>query len=329
MIHPADECRDHKFGGDNNDGSPEDIFTNCESIEGLPSNSFITISAFRGVTNELEKIYEAALVATEPRERKRARAKLHGLLDRHVESVNTVLGWRDPVPNVGKDLSDALLRFRRETDDVLDAIFNANKGGDVPIDRDKSLRAKVLSFGESFATEVGMIPALQSRGSIICHMPSLSIMTAHLSELDGGSHVGANIAWNETAHKLDRYVSGMLSAQKHIFAGLDGEKMFIVNEECIGRDLPTGAVVTLKHEDRDLTVIAYAKMRGRSSVMLWETIKPGLGLKDMPLTELRTFQASVGDTLVSPNGIDAALLHRMTVFVHDFESEQVYTFSPE
>jgi hypothetical protein len=116
MIHPADECRDHKFGGDNNDGSPEDIFTNCESIEGLPSNSFITISAFRGVTNELEEIYKAALVATEPRERKTARAKLHGLLDRHVESVNTVLSWRDPVPNIGKDLSDALLRFRRETD---------------------------------------------------------------------------------------------------------------------------------------------------------------------------------------------------------------------
>lgn len=316
-----------KAGGIVLDGSPKNF-----SALGLAliqpdddTASFLTVSALKGRTKELDRIYQKALGLKESTQKGDLRRDLDSFFIGHSQVLHTYLEYgrlSAKQKEVAREKSEkAISSLKQEAELLLDQIFNSSG------DSDCALQAHLQSFGER-TNLVGVIqPVLTANGFLAIHLPAEKIFFAHPSET--GTLTNAQLDRGRTLEAFTREVWPFLDSD--VVHNHQGGVVFLY-EGFVGKFGRQFA--TYGYDGSDLSALLGAEaaqlLLPSGGVPTAKLLK-GLTrpLEACSLEDLyKQLQGETDGLLVGMQAMEYARRYGITIVVHDIGSGRQYIFAP-
>lgn len=315
-----------KVGGGVLDGSQKGFDAIMRMIRGFFGIIFLTISAKKGVTAELDKVYEKAIVANTDDEKRFVRENLRHICTSHSEIVWPLLhsqGFHKRISHSAMSESRHLCdRIAREASEVLESLLKVREQEDR--DSDRSKQAAIQSFGERINT--GLVDIyLRAQGYLTIHFDARKFVRA--TPGPGGLFIGAIVDREATIDALARQIKDVVASLSTLssYKGV----VFLIEGFVAGY---RGEVVTLGYDGSDLTacIVAEAiKLAGLSDTATVELLKSlDRPLESSSLEKLLKNLRTKHSGLVGPQAMIYAIKNRVTIMVTDVKTFKKYKFAP-
>lgn len=322
-----ERINNYKAGGILLDGSGRNYEVLCLTVTQPPGiTSFLTVSAAKGETQNLDRIYRLASVAKDKETRQRLHSDLDSFFGRHEIMLDTYLGYgrlsATQKANAREKSRDSMSLLRTEARAILERVFHED-------DSYGSSQAHLQSFGERTNLLCVLRPALAARGFLPIHLDALGgHMVFHPSP--EGKMIDATInrdpSVSAIAESLRSYMAAKPASNSH-----EG-KVFLL-EGFIGR--VGKQIVTSGYDGSDQTSLVGAEAiyrAGYSDTPTATLIKFVDG--DIPANSLEELdeylRRQIGSgRLVGKQAMEYAIRYGITIIIRDINTGREYIFAPK